>query len=152
MLRCLFCLACLLLVAPSCTLKGPSGNTTSAPVPAPPAPLSPAQGQTPADANVTLKLADVESVQATYVAAPTPALLVKIKGLLNDGATRIHDIRQDRLTNGVTISVITARPRNLAATMALIPFERDVTVPLDGQPSGPFSISANGVATTVMVP
>jgi hypothetical protein len=106
----------------------------------------------PADPNLVLKLADVDGVVATYEPSPTPHARVVISGTLNDGATRIHDIRQQRIPGGVTISVITARPRDAVATLAIIPFERVVTVALQGQPAGQFSISANGAATAVVVP
>jgi hypothetical protein len=104
------------------------------------------------DPNLTLKLADVERVEATYEPAPTPHARVVISGTLNDGATRIHDIRQQRVPGGVTLSVITARPKDAVATLAIIPFERVVTVDLQGQPPGIFSVSANAVGATVVVP
>jgi hypothetical protein len=53
---------------------------------------------------------------------------------------------------GVTLSVITARPKDAVATLAIIPFERVVTVDLQGQPAGIFSISANAEGATVVVP
>jgi hypothetical protein len=107
---------------------------------------------TPADPNLMLKLADVDGVVATYEPVPTPHARVVITGTLNDGATRIHDIRQQRVAGGVTLSAITSRPRDAVATLAIIPFERVVTVDLQGQPAGQFSISANGAATAVVVP
>lgn len=106
----------------------------------------------PADPNLMLKLADVDGVVVTYEPSPTPHARVVISGTLNDGATRIHDIRQQRVPGGVTLSVITSRPRDAVATLAIIPFERVVAVDLQGQPAGQFSISANGVATAVVVP
>ena len=106
----------------------------------------------PLESNLMLKLADVERVEATYEPSPSPQARVTICGTLNDGATRIHDIRQQRVPGGVTLSVITARPKDAVATLAIIPFERVVTVDLQGQPPGVFSISANAVSATVVVP
>jgi hypothetical protein len=126
----------------------------------PPNAVPPGQGDlspqypvgTAPDPNLTLKLADVERVEATYEPSPSPHARVVISGTLNDGATRIHDIRQQRVPGGVTLSVVTARPRDAVATLAIIPFERVVTVDLQGQPPGIFSITANAVGATVMVP
>lgn len=126
----------------------------------PPNTVPPGQGDaspqyplgTAPDPNLTLKLADVERVEATYEPSPTPHARVVISGTLNDGATRIHDIRQQRVPGGVTLSVITSRPKDAVATLAIIPFERVVTVDLQGQPAGIFSISANAVGATVVVP
>jgi hypothetical protein len=109
------------------------------------------QGSVP-DPNLTLRLADVDHITATYEPVPAPHARVVISGTLADGATRIHDIRQQRVDGGVTLSVITARPKDAVATLAIIPFERVVTVDLQGQPAGIFSISANTEGATVVVP
>jgi hypothetical protein len=109
------------------------------------------QGSVP-DPNLTLKLADVDHITASYEPVPAPHARVVISGTLADGATRIHDIRQQRVDGGVTLSVITARPKDAVATLAIIPFERVVTVDLQGQSAGTFSISANAEGATVVVP
>lgn len=75
-----------------------------------------------------------------------------ISGLLHDGATRVHEVQQQRLADGFVLTVITARPAGAVATLALIPYERTLTLNLQGMPKGPCKIMANGVATTVMVP
>ncbi len=126
--------------AVSCTLKRRT-------LPADPSTTMPA-GPISTDPNVTLKFADVESVHAVWVPTLPPTVRVTIKGLLNDGATRIHDIQIQQDASGVTLTVITSRPRSASATMALIPFERELTVTLEARPKGPFTVTVNGVATT----
>lgn len=106
----------------------------------------------PQDPNLVLKMADVESIRATCDPAPPALLRVTVSGLLNDGATRIHAIQKQRLGSTVNITVVTARPRDAVATLALIPFERVVEVGLEGQPPGPLTVNVNGTTTTVMVP
>ncbi len=105
-----------------------------------------------AEENLVLKLADVESVSAVYLPSNAPTVNVTVRGLLNDGATRVHDIQRIAVPNGLTISVLTSRPRNAAATMALIPFEREITVDVSGQPAGAFAITVNGMGTSVTIP
>jgi hypothetical protein len=105
----------------------------------------------PADGTI-LKLAQIESVQAAISPTrPTEAHVV-IHGLLHDGATRVHDVQQQRLADGIVLTVITARSRNAVASLALIPFERTITVNLQGMSKGPCKIVANGVSTMVTVP
>lgn len=99
-----------------------------------------------------LKLAQVESVRATIPPAQPPVATVIISGLLHDGATRVHEIQQQRLADGFVLTVITARPRNAVATLALIPFERTVRLDLSGMNPGACRVVANGVAATVTVP
>ena len=99
-----------------------------------------------------LKLALVESVQAGVSPTRPSEAIVVIHGLLHDGATRLHEVQQQRLADGFVLTVVTARPRNAVATLALIPFERTVTLNLGGMAKGPCRIVANGVATTITVP
>jgi hypothetical protein len=107
--------------------------------------------ENPADGSV-LKLAQVESLQAEVSPAKPSEATVVIHGLLHDGATRVHDVQQQRLADGFVLTVVTTRPRNALASLALIPFERRISLNLHGMPKGPCKIVANGVATTIMVP
>jgi hypothetical protein len=99
-----------------------------------------------------LKLAQVESVSGEITGSQPPQLIVTIRGSFADGATGIHDVQQQKFADGFLITVITARQRNAVASLALIPFERKVTLSLEGMAKGPCKISVNSVETTVMVP
>jgi hypothetical protein len=99
-----------------------------------------------------LKLANVESVHAEVTATQPPQLLVTIRGSFPDSATGIHDVQEQKFADGYMITVITARPRNAVASLALIPFERKVTLSLEGVSKGPCRIAVNSVETKVVVP
>lgn len=99
-----------------------------------------------------LKLAQVETVRATVSLTQPPEAIVVISGLLNDGATRVQEVQQQRLSDGFVLTVITTRPAGAMASLALIPYERTVSLNLQGMPKGPCRIVANGVATSVIVP
>lgn len=105
----------------------------------------------PADGSI-LKLAQVESVRAEVSPTQPPEAIVVISGLLHDGATRVHEVQQQRLADGFVLTVVTARPAGAVASLALIPFERTVTLSLQGMPKGPCRIVVNGVAAGVVVP
>jgi len=109
----------------------------------------------PADTSAdpwSYKLANLETIDAVVVKGDPSKARVTVRGLLHDGATRINEVQQQRIENGYVLTVTTARPRKAVASVALIPFERTVTVDLKDMPSGPCQISANGLSTTVIVP
>ncbi|OAI56926.1 hypothetical protein AYO49_03280 [Verrucomicrobiaceae bacterium SCGC AG-212-N21] len=99
-----------------------------------------------------LKLAQIERVTAEVSTSQPPQLLVHIQGIFPDGATGIQDVQQQRFADGYMITIVTARPRNAVASLALIPFERKLTLSLEGMAKGPCKIVVNSVATTVTVP
>ena len=101
---------------------------------------------------MVLKLAQLETVRAEILPESPKQALVVVTGLLHDGATRVHEVQQQKLADGFVLSVITARPQSAVATLALIPFERSITLDLTGMPAGPCRIMANGLGTSVIVP
>lgn len=140
-----------LLIAAAAALAScqnlPRKQGTTAP---PSAGAPPATTQaTPLDSRFSYKMADVESVTARLVAGQPRQATVTISGLLNDGATSLHEIKQQRVQEGVFITVITSRPRDAMASLAIIPFERTVTVDLTGLPAGTAVITVNGVRATL---
>ncbi|HSJ05009.1 MAG TPA: hypothetical protein VK956_21225 [Verrucomicrobium sp.] len=104
----------------------------------------------PVDPKVVYKMAHVETVRASLAGSGEPLAKVVITGWLNDGATSIREVKQQRDGQSVLVTVITARPRDAMATLALIPFERTITVDLAGMAAGPVTITVNGVTSTVM--
>ena len=130
----------------SCTALQPRKPAAASAPPSSASPLS-----QPSDGSI-LKLAQVESVRAEVSLTNPPEAIVVISGLLHDGATRVHEVQQQRLADGFVLTVVTARPASAVASLALIPYERTISLSLQGMPKGPCKIVANGVATTVMVP
>ncbi len=106
----------------------------------------------PANSEWIYKLATVEDVQATISSSNPSEASVTVRGLLPDGATRINNVKVQRLPEGIFLTITTARPRKAMATMALVPFERTVQVDLKGLPKGESRITANDAPTTVIVP
>lgn len=97
--------------------------------------------------------ANVESVEANVVNDSGPTKLrLRIRGLLNDGATNIDQIQHTRVPEGFVVTVTTARLKSAVATLALVPFEREITIDLSSFPSGPCQVRVNEVRTTVNVP
>lgn len=138
-----FLLACNFLAFTACT-QALRGKTNTPPTAAQPG------LQAPGDS--ILKLAQVDVVRADVSPTQPPEAVVVINGLLHDGATRVHEVQQQRLADGFVLTVVTIRPKSAVASLALIPFERTVSLNLQGMPKGPCRIVANGVGTTVMVP
>lgn len=126
--------------------KKEGDQTTNSPPPSTPAPA------TPTDSRFIYKMADVESVAATLAPGQTRQATVTISGLLHDGATSLHEVKQQRISGGVFITVITSRPRDAMATLAIIPFERTVEVDLAGLPPGTAVITVNGKQAALELP
>jgi hypothetical protein len=105
---------------------------------------------TAAEADLVIRPAQIESVRA--ILGPGKSATVTIKGLLHDGATEIHRIDQQVVAGGVNISVTTTRPRVSQARVALIPFERVVTVDLTGIPRGRCPLTVNDRRYYIAVP
>jgi hypothetical protein len=134
-------LSCAVMGLPSCTMTQKSGS---------PGPAAPATDSPPAGS--VLKLAQVEAVKAEVSPTQPPEAIVVINGLLHDGATRIHEVQQQRFADSFVLTVTTSRPPHAVATLALIPFERTVSLNLQGMAKGPCKIVVNGVETSVVVP
>jgi len=142
----LFSVATVLVIVGS--VVGCSSSSSPKKMPQPPATLSTISS----DPDVILGTTDIESVQAFLVStSPMRAKLV-VKGLLNDGATSIHEIRQTRVTGGFVITISTTRERAAMATLALVPFEREIILDLSATASGPCEIRVNGKSTILQVP
>lgn len=128
------------------------GNTSADPPAAPPVVIPHHGTSTPVDPRFIYRMAQVESISAVLAPDGSPQATVTVAGLLNDGATSLHEIKQQRTTNGVVLTLVTVRPRDAIATLALIPFERTFVVDLTGILPGPCTIFAHGQETTVMIP
>jgi hypothetical protein len=98
------------------------------------------------------KFAQVETVSASVSPSNPNEAIITLHGLLHDGATRVNEVQQQRMNNGFVLTVTTARSRQAVASVALIPFERSLTVDISELPPGPCRVSANGILTTLMIP
>lgn len=105
-----------------------------------------------ADDSLVHKLAQVDSVAAKLSPLDATKAEIIISGLLHDGATQVENIQQQKLADGFVITVTTVRPKNATASLAIIPFDRTITVSLADMPKGWCKIMVNGVATTLMIP
>lgn len=139
----------LAFVFTGCTLKTSSLPDPS-PVPSTPTVLDSVTAR--ADPSYLYKLAQVESVSAALLAGETRRVQVKLSGLLHDGATSVHQVVVQRVPGGVHLSVVTKRPRDSMATLALIPFDRVVEVDVSTMAPGPCQITAHGMTTQLDLP
>lgn len=107
---------------------------------------------TSVDDGLVHQLAQVESVAAQVSPLDSTKASITISGLLHDGATQVQDIQQQRLADAFVITVTTVRLKSATASLAIIPFDRTISVSLTGMPKGLCKIMVNGVATTLMIP
>jgi hypothetical protein len=103
------------------------------------------------DPDAVVSAADVDTISVTRVAGSQQRLILRITGLLHDGATQIQKISQQRVGNVIMVRVTTMRPKNSVARVALIPFERTVELDTAGMPKGEFVVTVNTLQTTAVL-
>lgn len=132
----------LLPVAAAAALGVASCATPPPPVePPPPAPAPPPEV-------VIRDKAVIESIRVlTLESFPVQAFVV-VNGYLPDAATTIERTTQSRTGNAITVEILTVRPQSAVATTALVPFDRNIPLEIDGLPAGTYSVDVNGVTTT----
>lgn len=104
------------------------------------------------DPDLVVRLADIDTVDVAPPQGKPLTTKITIKGLLHDGATQIHKIEQQKFADGVSVTVTTARPKNSLARVALIPFERTLTVNLADLPKGDCFITVNNYRAAIRIP
>lgn len=104
------------------------------------------------DDGLVHQLAQVESVAAQISPLDSTKANITISGLLHDGSTQVQDIQQQRLADAFVITVTTVRTKSAMASLAIIPFDRTISISLTGMPKGLCKIVVNGIATTLMIP
>jgi len=111
--------------------------------------ISPVQLDSP---DLVVRLADIDAVEVSSPQGQPTMATLRIKGLLHDGATQIHKIDQQKFADGVSVTVTTARPKNSIARVALIPFERTVSVDVTGLPKGDCFVTVNTYRAVIHIP
>ncbi len=73
---------------------------------------------------------------------------VIVTGDLADGCTSLHEIEVEQKGQEFNLTVFTRRPTgDVACTMALVPFEETVELPVDGLEAGTYQILSQNVKT-----
>lgn len=67
-------------------------------------------------------------------------------GNLPDGCTRIIDSKAEMIDESTfVLSINTKRPEDMMCTMALVPFEENITLDVHGLPAGTYTVKGFGL-------
>lgn len=88
----------------------------------------------------------VESVDVRVIETVPPRAVAHVRGVLGDGCSELHSLRQERSGTTVTVTISRQRPRDAVCIQIAKMYDEDVT--LDGEyPPGRYVVRVNDVAT-----
>lgn len=125
-----------------------------------PAPAQPASTATPAAPPPTATIpappvigeAHVESVEVVLLESSPVQAQAIVRGSLPDACTELGEITPVYEAGVFQITLKTTRPAEAVCAQVLAPFETSVTLPVDGLPAAPYTVSANGVRARFALP
>jgi inhibitor of cysteine peptidase len=93
-------------------------------------------------------LAMIESIEIMILESFPVQVHVRIKGILGDSCTTLHQITQTRVENTFTITVTTTRPAEAVCADIITRFEKGIALDVYGLPSGTYIVDVNSVCDT----
>ena len=95
-------------------------------------------------------LAPVDELYVILMESLPATAAVVVQGYLPDGCTSIVDMRMeiDEEAGTFAVTLGTYRDPEAMCTMALVPFEEAVELPILGLPAGTYTVDVNGITTT----
>jgi hypothetical protein len=102
-------------------------------------------------ADVLVERIQVEDVQVIVGATGGAATVsVHVKGVVGDGCSTLHSVRQDRNDGAVTVDIFRQRPKNAICTQIARLY--DEIIPLDGQfAPGRYVLRVNELVTAFTI-
>lgn len=93
--------------------------------------------------------ATLESMSVNILESFPVQISVSLQGYLPDGCTEIHRISSVRDGQVFTITVETKRPTgDVACTMAIVPFDRSITLDVQGLSAGEYTVKSGELSET----
>lgn len=93
--------------------------------------------------------ATLESMSVNIMESFPVQVSVSLQGYMPDGCTEIHRITSSRDGQVFTIEIETKRPTgDVACTMAIVPFERNVTLDVQGLSAGEYTVKSGVLSET----
>ena len=88
----------------------------------------------------------VESVDVRVLESFPPQAVAHVRGVLGDGCSEFHSLRQDRSGNTVTVTILRQRPRDAICIQIAKVYEENVRLEGD-YPPGRYVLQINGIVT-----
>lgn len=88
----------------------------------------------------------IESVEVSVLESFPPQAVAHVRGVLGDGCSELHSVRQERTDHAVTVTILRERPRD--AICIQIARMYDESIRLEGTyPSGEYVLHVNDFVT-----
>lgn len=98
---------------------------------------------------ITIAAAPITSVEAVLAESFPPQVIVNFTGTLADACTTLHEVNTERQGNTIEITVTTARAPDAMCAQVLGEFRESVNLGSDFTPGTTYTISVNGMTTTM---
>lgn len=144
-------LAIFVLLLAACNAADPGESTATAPfsTPATAAPtLAPTSPPTAETGQGTTGTALIESLQVSILESFPVQVQVIISGSLSDGCTTLSGSDIQRDGDVFLIEIETSRNAGAMCTQALVPFETNVSLDVQGLPAGTYTVTAGELSET----
>ena len=93
-------------------------------------------------------LALIENIEILILESFPVQIHVRVRGILGDSCTTLHQITQKRVENTFTITVATTRPADAICADIITRFEETIALDVYGLPAGMYIVDVNGVHDT----
>lgn len=100
---------------------------------------------TPSGTQPIIGLAMIEDIEILILESFPVQVHVRVKGILGDSCTSLHQITQTRTENLFTITITTTRPADTICADIITRFEETVALDVYGLPAGTYTVDVNDV-------
>ncbi len=96
----------------------------------------------PSEPDLLVEPIQIDSVEVLVQESSPPTATAHVQGVVGDGCSEIHSVRQERSDTAVTITILRQRPRNAVCTQIARLY--DERIPLQGSfPPGDYVLRVN---------
>jgi len=89
----------------------------------------------------------IDSVDVQVQESSPPRAAAHVRGVIGDGCSDLHSVKQERSGNTVTLTILRVRPIDAVCTQIARLY--DETIPLEGTfPAGRYVLRVNGTETS----
>ena len=134
------------------TFPPANGGATGAAPGTYPAPQPNAPEPDPAlvDPMLEIKEIQIDAVGVLIKESAPPQVAIDVKGILGDGCAALHEVKQQREGNTITVSITATRPKDATCTMIAKVYDEMINLDGDFGP-GEYTVIVNGVEQTFKI-
>lgn len=98
--------------------------------------------------NLLIQDARIDDIEIRIMESFPVQVQVTAFGNLPDGCTTVRSVDVDHNENIFDVRIQTQRERDAMCTLALVPFEETIALPVEDLPRGEYLVNVNGVSRT----